>query len=341
MNNRTPEDENRPGSASGPSASSPRSANVRRFEDRLAEARATREKLLSHSITSGQAAPSGDRPPAKKRPVTRDSWTRRMEEARAARNKVLAERKGQKKKAKKKAPVKPPVAEETISVPLPPAEPAPAPPAPEPKPKLAAPDPLSLILTEETETAPRRSILPALALCAALLFGSLFYVLRIYEPVQDIAKSVAPQVSSNLPVDISPTPAIDALVATIPGALPGPKVSGVSKLPTLDNRPDQPEIITRALPFDPGPLAGFPTDVRVVVVTHIGRDNVNDLLGTQPAEFRLTPFVVAESAVHYFDNRDAAAAERIANRVGAEAVDLSGIKPTPPLGTIAVYIGAD
>lgn len=55
-------------------------------------------------------------------------------------------------------------------------------------------------------------------------------------------------------------------------------------------------------------------------------------------EMRTTRFTQERSAVSYFHDEDATAARRIAERIAADTIDLRGLEPSPPPGTVDVSL---
>lgn len=59
------------------------------------------------------------------------------------------------------------------------------------------------------------------------------------------------------------------------------------------------------------------------------------------ASVRVTPFELDRSTVSFYHPGDADAAMRLASRLDGETMDLTGLLPTPPDGTLSVHLAGD
>ncbi|MEM9013106.1 MAG: hypothetical protein AAGE18_17940 [Pseudomonadota bacterium] len=78
--------------------------------------------------------------------------------------------------------------------------------------------------------------------------------------------------------------------------------------------------------------------LELIVISTLSPADATRRLGVGPDEMRATPFTVEQSEIHFFNGTDAPAAALLAKRLNAELLDLSGLEPSPPAGTISVYI---
>ena len=77
-------------------------------------------------------------------------------------------------------------------------------------------------------------------------------------------------------------------------------------------------------------------EVRVVSGSDVPRGSGGP--ETPPFELRASRFSLPNPTVMFFHPEDAAAAGRVSERLGAEMLDLTGLLPSPPAGTLEVHL---
>ena len=77
-------------------------------------------------------------------------------------------------------------------------------------------------------------------------------------------------------------------------------------------------------------------EVRVVTGLDVPRGSVGP--EAPPFELRASRFSLPNPTVMFFHPEDAAAAGRVSERLGAEMLDLTGLLPSPPAGTLEVHL---
>ncbi len=106
-------------------------------------------------------------------------------------------------------------------------------------------------------------------------------------------------------------------------------------------------------PSESGPIAPSPTDAGRDALTRAVADlgagyTVRIVAAADAAppvdagagsfDLRLSRFSSSNTAVAFFHAEDAAAAGRVSERLGAESLDLTGLAPSPPSGTIEIRL---
>lgn len=82
-------------------------------------------------------------------------------------------------------------------------------------------------------------------------------------------------------------------------------------------------------------FAKLPPGYSVTVVTP---DAARRPEGAMAGTVRVTPFGFARSTVTFYATEDAAVAAELAERLGGETLDMSGLVPAPPPGMLAVHL---
>ncbi len=84
------------------------------------------------------------------------------------------------------------------------------------------------------------------------------------------------------------------------------------------------------------------TNSITVVTSQRQAEALDSLDRAQPAaSVRVTPFALDRSTVSFYHADDAGAAERMAMQLDGETMDLTGLLPTPPAGTLSVYLAGN
>ena len=256
-------------------------------------------------------------------------WQSRLEEARAKRELALAAR-----AAASEGPPRPtgPATERErrvpVAKPIPVATPIPTLPAPRPANVPSRPAHARPILTDASDRRPppvgRARTVPPSALVGGALAGV------------TMAGLAALWVAA--PEPAAPPDRIEApVLAAEPGA-PEPAAPDVAdaaaaaRPATIEAGPDS---LSRVLD-DLG--AGY--DVRIVTTAKAASEPAgsSDAAGSPPLERRASRFSLPDPTVIFFHPEDAAAAGRVSERLGAETLDLTGLLPSPPAGTLEVHL---
>ena len=150
----------------------------------------------------------------------------------------------------------------------------------------------------------------------------------IVQPVHDRGPAFALPDRMPAPYDVPPM--------RMKSVLDQPAPSGAGTLPEYS------DVVTRAatpdLGLSPRVASRSQPDLNLVVVTSEAHADLGDVLGVLPQEIRLTAFHVPENSVHVFNDADLPTAERLAGVLDAQLVDLRGMRPAQPEGTITVYL---